>query len=65
MNLVPEVKNKVITLAEKEPLKIEVRLPSRRNNSVTYVSLNSIGVKPTDKILVVVYDDALVVFKEV
>lgn len=58
-----EVRKRLEELLYKEPVKIEIRKPPRRNSTTTYVSLAPIGVKPDEKVMVVTYDNAILVLK--
>ena len=57
------IKKRIEELSRMEPEKVEIRTPPRRNNSTTYISLSPIGVKPSDKIIVVTFENAMVVMK--
>ncbi|MEM1694036.1 MAG: hypothetical protein QXE70_04070 [Ignisphaera sp.] len=56
------MKKKVSELVNKVPKRIEVRSPPRKNPKIPYVSLASLGIKQNDKIFVVEYDDAMVIW---
>ncbi|MEM1696244.1 MAG: hypothetical protein QXU26_01430 [Thermofilaceae archaeon] len=56
------VKKKVSDLVHKTPKKIEIRSPPKKNPGIPYISLASLGIKQQDKIAVVEYDDAIVVW---
>ena len=56
------VKKKVSELVNRTPRKIEVRNPPKKNPGIPYISLASLGIKQHDKIAVIEYDDAIVVW---
>lgn len=56
------VKKKLVELTNKNPKKIEIRIPPKKNPGIPYISLASLGIKADDKIAVVEYDDAMIVW---
>ncbi|MEM4843899.1 MAG: hypothetical protein QXU08_05785 [Ignisphaera sp.] len=57
------MKKKISELVHKTAKRIEIRNPPKKNPGIPYISLASLGIKQQDRIIVVEYDDALVVWK--
>ncbi|MEM1830148.1 MAG: hypothetical protein QXH21_07990 [Ignisphaera sp.] len=56
------VKKKISELATKTPRKIEIKVPPKKNPGIPYISLASLGIKQHDRVAVIEYDDAVVVW---
>lgn len=55
------VNKKLDELKTKVPKRIEIRVPPKKNPGIPYISLSSV-VKGDDRIVVVEYDDAILVW---
>lgn len=55
------VNKKLDELKTKVPKRIEIRVPPKKNPGIPYISLSSV-VKGDDRVVVVEYDDAILVW---
>lgn len=54
---------KLEEIVHAQPVKVEIGYPSRRNKKIAYVSLTRAGIRPDDKIAVLMYRGAVVIVK--